>query len=262
VELPGATDHPEALAIALEGAGGVHYWMADWDLAERYYERCLQLRRTLGDHAALAEAIYNLSFVFTVPPPPRQDLDRGRDLLRQAEAVYREAGDRGGLAKVLWGLGSTATVQNDWDQAVRNSREAAELFRELGDRFSLGWALNSLGTGLAGKGEVDAARETLEEGLDLFAAAGDVTGIGLLLGDLALLASIEGHHQRGARLRGAALRVEEQSGQGLVTNLDEYMPWTLEERRGPLSPEEWDRLVEEGRDLSVEEAVALAKKRP
>jgi predicted ATPase len=261
VDLSGAEEHPEALAAALEGAGGVHYWMADWERAKDFYARCLELRRTLDDRGALAEAIYNLSFLFTVPPPPRQDLDRGRDLLREAETLFREVDDRSGLAKVLWGLGSTGTVQNDWDSAVAFSLEAADLFRELGDRFSLGWALNSLGTGYLGKGELEAARDAFEEGLDLFLGAGDVTGIGLLLGDISLLSAMEGDHARGALLRGAALRVEEQSGQGLVTNLDVYMPWDLDLRRGPLPQEEWDRLVDDGGRLSVDEAVALARKR-
>jgi predicted ATPase len=259
---PAAERYPEALAIALEGAGGIHYWMADWDRAQSYYERCLELRRTLDDRGAIAEALYNLSFLFTVPPPPRQDLERGRELFQEALDIYREVDDRRGIAKVAWAVSNTYTVTTQWEQSMPAAREAVDLFRELDDRFGLGWALHGVGIAATFLGRFEEARSALTESLELFAAAGDVTGIALVLNDFALLEGSRGDHERATRLHGAAVQVQTQAGQRLVTNFDELYPQWAGVVRGALSAEDFDRFHAEGEAMSLEGAVAYARKEP
>ena len=257
--LPGSAEHPEAKAKALEAAGGVFYWMADWENAQRYYSECLELRRVFGDRPGLAEALYNLSFIYSIPSPPQRDLERGQELLEEAARLYRGVGDQRGEAKVLWAISSNHEVSNEWQLSLDSAEQALELFRKADDRFSAGWALHSIGLAAVGLGKLERARSALEQALDLFGGAGDLTGIALVLNDFALLEMQEGEHKRATRLRGAALKVEQQSGGGLVSNYDAYLPWKMEETlRRAVTDAVYEKLLAEGDSMSVDEAVAYA----
>jgi predicted ATPase/class 3 adenylate cyclase len=258
LELPGSSAHPRARAKALEGAGGVTYWMADWDAAARYYAECVELRKEMDDTAGLAEALYNLSFVFALPPPPRRDLDRALELNAEALELYREVGDRRGEAKVLWQISNTHLIRNEWEQCRETSEKALEIFREVDDRFSSGWALHSIGLAWIGLGDLDQARTALTQSLELFSAANDLTGIGLLLNDFSIIALLTDDLDRSVRLHGAALQVERKIGQGLVTNYEGYVPWNPASSRERLGVVAYEKLFAEGEAMSVEEAVAYA----
>jgi predicted ATPase/class 3 adenylate cyclase len=261
LELPGSSEHPVARAKALEGAGGVFYWMADWEHADRYYSECLELRKKLGDQAALAEALYNMSFIYSVPGPPRRDLPRTVDLLNQALRIYREIGDERGEAKVQWAVATSYTVSNDWQESVDSSQKALELFRKADDRFGMAWALHSMGLAALGVPDTKMALSVLRQSLDLFSEAGDLTGIGLVIMDFSFLEMMLGEHERAARLRGAALNAERQIGQGLVSNYDGYLPWDIDATlREALGGDGYEKLLAEGDSMSVEEAIAYARR--
>lgn len=258
VEHPKAGEHPAALAAALEGAGGVAYWMGRWEEARRFYERCLEIRRRLGDRSALAEALYNLSFAFTVPGEPLRDRERGRVLNEEALAIFEELGDRRGLAKALWAIAANAESGGEWDQSLEAASRALPLFLEFEDRFGAGWAYHSIGLALSQFGRLDEAREVLEKGMDLFLGAGDVTGVGIFLMDMSLMAGIRGDHERAARLRGAAFATEQLTGQGLTQNIEGYIVGVEETTRGSLSQEDYERLQQEGAAMTYQEAAAYA----
>ena len=258
VSQPGAPDHPAELADALEAAGGVAYWMGEFDRAKAAYARCLEIRRTLGDRPGVAEATYNLSFAFAVPSPPARDLVRARELLEEALVLYRELDDRRGMAKVLWGLSTGDITEQRWEPALEHGREARTLFRELDDRFGTGWAQHSIGLAAAFLGDVAEARDALEDGLRIFAGAGDVTGIGILLADLSVAEGLRGSHRTATRLRGAALALEERSGQALVSQIASYVPGLDEIVRGDLPPEEFEQLLQEGAAMDTDAAVEFA----
>jgi predicted ATPase/class 3 adenylate cyclase len=259
--LPGSHDFSESRAKALEAAGGVFYWMADWDNSTRYYSECLELQRDLGNLAGLAEAFYNLSFLYALPPEPQRDLERSKELGTEALKLYKELGDRRGEAKVLWHLSNLHQVRNDWGPSFEAAEKALELFREVDDRFGLAWALHSLGLAALGLDDLIRAESAFTEALELFVAAGDLTGIGLVLLDASHLELVRGDAERSIRLYGAALGAERESGQGLVSNYEEYLPWTEERRRALVADAEYEKLLAEGESMSADQAVAYALRR-
>jgi tetratricopeptide (TPR) repeat protein len=256
--LPGAEAHPEARAEALEGAGGVTYWMGDWEPAEGYYRECLDLRRGLGDPKGIADAAYNLSFMYTVPPEPLRDVSRARPLLNEALDGYRKLEDRRGIANVQWALSNTHLVSQDWREAADAAAEALSIFRELDDRFGAAWAAHSVGLNMIPMENLAASREHLRLAMEMFTEAGDMTGIGLVLNDFAILEASEQDFERALRLRAAAEMIERQAGQGLVTNMDTYYTWDPKLWDSDLSSEEEDRLRVEGEAFSTEEAIEYA----
>ncbi|HJP66528.1 MAG TPA: NB-ARC domain-containing protein [Actinomycetota bacterium] len=258
VRHPDAERNPAALALALEAAGGVAYWMGRWDEATAAYERTVQLARELGNRSAEAEALYNLSFTFAVPPAPRRDLARARELIEQALVIYRENDDRRGEAKALWGIAANAEAGNDWERSLGTATDALPLFLELDDRFGAAWSYHSIGLASSQLGKLDEATAALTEGMEIFLSAGDVTGVGLLLADFALLEATRGDHPRAARLRGASLEMERLSGQELISNVAGYIDNLEDVVRGSLSEDEYAGLQREGAAMSMEEAAAYA----
>ena len=255
--LPAVNANTAARAGALEGAGGISYWMADWEPATAYYGECLELRRRLGDPKGIADAAYNFSFLYTVPPEPWRDVTRARPLLQEALDAYRSLDDRRGIANVQWALSNNHLVSEEWREAADAAKEALELFDQLGDRFGAAWAAHSVGLNLIPLGELEDSRRYLRRAMSMFSEAGDVTGIGLVLYDFAALAATEKDFQRAIRLRAAADAIERESGQALVTNMENYA-WVPDVSESGFSAEEEAALRRDGEALSMEQAAAEA----
>jgi predicted ATPase/class 3 adenylate cyclase len=253
---PGDAD-VTARAEALEGAGGIFYWMADWDPAADYYRECLEVRRALGDPKGIADAAYNLSFLYTVPPEPWRDVTRARPLLQEALDAYRALDDRRGIANVQWALSNNHLVSEEWREAADAAAEALELFEQLGDRFGAAWAAHSVGLNLIPLGELESSRHHLHRAMSMFSEAGDVTGIGLVLYDFSALAATEKEFERAIRLRAAADRIERESGQAMVSNMEGYA-WVPDLTESGLTDEEEAIIRREGEALSTEQAAAEA----
>jgi predicted ATPase/class 3 adenylate cyclase len=251
--IPGAQDAGETYLAALEAAGGLCYWLADFVCAQSRYEEVLAVRRAEGDPRAIAEALYNLSFTELFR---RTNIDRARDLGEEALALFRAAGDERGIAKALWGLANVAGNQPDPAAARRYCEEAIPILRRLDESFMLAWSLFTLGQMESLEGDLEASQERLLEALDLFATADDVSGFALVLDGLAIVAHYAGDRQRAARLSGVVEDLEARTGTGLnPTNraLLGFDPATL--RDDPETAAAWA----EGRRMSIADALAYAR---
>jgi tetratricopeptide (TPR) repeat protein len=251
--LPGARDLGETYLAALDAAGGLCYWLADFRCAQSRYEGVLAARRAGGDGRAIAEALYNLSFAELFD---RSDVARARSLGEEALALFREAGDDRGIAKALWALGNVASYENDTRAARRYCEEAIPILRGLDEAFMLAWSLYTIGQVETVDGHLEASRERLLEALDLFAAADDMTGFALVLDGLAINALNAGDRQRAARLSGFVASLEARTGTGLnapnrlVLGFD---PSVL--RDDPATASAWA----DGEGLSTADAIAYGR---
>jgi predicted ATPase/class 3 adenylate cyclase len=249
---------PQARAKALEGAGGVTYWMGDFARARRWYEECLDIRLELGEPRAIAEAKYNLSFAHGIAPKPIQDLDAAMRLQDEALALFEELGDREGIAKTTWGLATMAYGGEDWDRVAELATSSVEMFREIDNPFGLSWALHLQGLAFTVLGRRGEAEASFREAMGIFLGSDDRSALALLLADLAILAESVGDAERAIRLAGAADGVEEEVGTGLLVS-DAAVSKRLRGLRGLLPPAESGPLFAEGRAMSMEQALAYAK---
>jgi tetratricopeptide (TPR) repeat protein len=227
IDLPEADQHQECLARALDAAGGLAYWTGDGQVASGFYERALELQRRLGNRAGEAWTLYSLAFTDTYWgniaeqrfTPHR--LDRAVEHMREAIAIYREIGDRLGMARALWGEANVIWTQNppvDSEPFLRSRDDALEalaIFLEAGDTFMTGWCTYTLALLDLRTGDLPMAGERLVTSLRIFRDAGDVTGYVLVLDALALHAERTGDRERAARLSGAVSVLERRTGTGL-----------------------------------------------
>ncbi|MGH2629024.1 MAG: ATP-binding protein [Actinomycetota bacterium] len=254
--MPGVDALPAQHADALEAAGGIAYWMADWSTAAARYDDCLALRREIGDARPRAEAAYNLACIAVYGPGPFRSVERAEELLAEALTIFREQDDRLGLAKVLWATGGNVVDVRPAD-ALEPFRESLAFYREVGDRFGEAWALHMLGLAEALTGSVDDAETHMRASLDLFLAADDRSALSILLNDFAVQATLRGDVERGLRLNGAAAVIEERSGVGLgVTATD--IGGVLARMWTSLPSEQAQVFYEEGKAMTTDEALAYA----
>jgi predicted ATPase/class 3 adenylate cyclase len=253
--MPNSGEFPKERLAALEAAGGLAYWQGDMDVAQRFYDQCIELTRKQGDDRALANALYNAAFPRVVN---RKAILNAKPMLDEALPLFRKIGDETGVARVLWGIGNALYFGKEFADARPVLEEAVALNRKLDDQFGLGWSIHTLGLVTFNLGDFQRARDSWIEAIQLFAAAGDVPGIVLQLDNLSALARHDGDFGRAARLWGAASAFQESSGTGLGRMLREEEGRT---GREGLDDDEAARMLAEGQAMNLEQAVAYALKR-
>jgi predicted ATPase/class 3 adenylate cyclase len=252
-------EDPSLVALrsdGLEAAGGLAYWQGDMRLARDYYEQALAAARLHGGDAAVANALYNLSFVFSVPSSGEDMLDaeRAHEFVTQALEIYRGIGDRAGTARALWALSNSAWTGNQPELGEQYAAESLGIFRELGDAFSVAWALYTIGMMRLQMRRLATAAEPLRDSLRMFAEVEDLSGYALVLDGLAAEAYLLGDMQRSARLIGAVRALQQSSGTGLAVANRELIGF----RHEPVTSDpQLIPFVAEGERLSSADAVAF-----
>jgi predicted ATPase len=211
--MPECADYAEARLAALDAAGGLAYWRADYDASRDYYTEALDVRRSTGDPRAVAESLYNLSFTHAFTGQP----ETGRRLADEARAMFDAAGDKPGVAKSLWALSNLAYTAGSVKEAREFATKALETFEALGDAFMTGWAIYTVGLADMIEGDKPAAARRFREALAIFDESADVSGYTLVIDSMSALALITGDRQRAARLAGGVATLERTTGTGLNT---------------------------------------------
>ena len=256
--LPKSRDYPMERLQALEAAGGLAYWQADMESAQRFYDECLELTRTTGDKQALANALYNAAFPNVVN---MRESERPRQLLLEALPLFRELGDQSSVGRTLWGLGNGYYFDREYPTAKVTLEESHAVFRTVDDRFGLGWALHTHGLVSLKMGDIEAARKDFLEAIELFKEGGDVSGMVLQLDNLSQVIRVDGDPGTATRLASAARVHQRSTGTGIGQLLSEQEGRT---GREGLSPQDAERVWTEGQaltlDQALEEAVAAARR--
>lgn len=114
--------------------------------------------------------------------------------------LYRELGDRMGIARSLTALGDVTLGQGDPARARPLLEEGLALSRELGDDDTLAYGLGYLGWLVWDQGDVIQGMSLLEESLGLVRKIGDISGICGGLSELGLAAMLRGDYDRATTL--------------------------------------------------------------
>ena len=256
LEMPGRDEHPAVLAAALEAAGGLAYWRGEMDVAEERYERALAIQRGLGDDAAVANAIYNLTMSFgrddTLPiTVPSERLA----LAQEALDLYRRIGDRRGEGNVLWAMLDIEVLRLRPDAAHALGEECLRIFGETGDRFMLAWTQYMLGLNDNLRSDRVSARDRFLSALESFRDGADVSAYGLVLDGLAALSFADGDREHAMRVAGGADAIQQRAGAHLARlnrQWADFHPELL--LADPALAAAW----EEGRAMGLDELLDLA----
>jgi len=243
------------MASALINLANVAEHEGAYERAARLCDDSLALFRAIGDKRGSAFALNMLGVLAS---------DHGDDATAQVRfeeglAMRRELGDRRGIAGSLSQLGLVARKHGDYELARTYYDESLAIQRELGDRRGIATTLRNLGLVAWHQGAVARAAEFLEESLIMRKAQGNRTGIAECLEGLARVAEPP---ERAAKLLGAATALREAVGTPLPPAERSDHDRLLEAVRTPLGPEAFAAAWDQGRAMSLEDAVGEALRSP
>jgi non-specific serine/threonine protein kinase len=232
-------DTPERLA-ALEAAGNLAYYQADYEEARVFYQQALYASERLGDRKAGAAVLRGLGTLAHNEMDIEQasacyraslelcceigDLDgeatsranlglaawqhgdaaTGRQQLEASLAARKQLRDEVGIAYVLHLLSDIATSESREAEAQRLNTASIEIRRRLGDRWGLAYSLDSMGVIAVRRGEREDARHHLAESLSIFSELGSQRGLSHVIDHIAGFLADEGYQEAAAQLMAAA----------------------------------------------------------
>ncbi len=238
---------------ALSAAGGLAYWSNDYPATRAAYVERLALAEAIGDDREKAEAHYDLAFVGVV----ERDIPLMRGEAEQAFAMHSALGDVAGIARSRQLLVLSHFIAGETDEALRLEEENLAAFQSTQSWYRVADSLMLISAIEWRAGRADIAIERARAALRSMPERVGGSTLGAL-GVLAVIQGEQGDAEVGAHLTGAILAIQEESGEALAPVTVLGLPHPRDVVVARLGSEEADRLMAEGRRLSVDEAIALA----
>jgi predicted ATPase/DNA-binding CsgD family transcriptional regulator len=191
-----------------------------WSEWRRWLDRALATQESVGGPrrtAARAKALSGGGFLAWM----QGDQTTARSQLEESVALWREVGDKQGLAQALRFLSGSFESQGDYAVARPLAEESVELFRQGEDKFGLGITLSRLGITALAQGDHTAAWAYLEEGVAISREIEDNWALALALRNLGIGAFRLGDYERSATWLRESLAVLREPGNPLyMQNLE------------------------------------------
>jgi tetratricopeptide (TPR) repeat protein len=238
------------------------WWMAwlsrawgDYPRAQSLAEEGLSLYRELGDRHRIANMLQVLGDIAR----DRGDSAAAEAYCRESLATYRELGDSFWMAFSLHNLGRAAQIAGDYVRAGDLCRESLTLLRQLGDSGSVAEVLNSLGLIARARSDNEEAARLFSEGLTVLRSGPTLPlrTVQLLEG-LAGVAALRREGERAARLFGAADAVRTWMGVSVMPVDRIVYDRGVEVARSAVGEQRFTAAWNDGRTMSLEEAMAYA----
>jgi ATP/maltotriose-dependent transcriptional regulator MalT len=195
-------EHRTELGLRLAGALG--YFWAVYGPGEGlgWLETGLARGRA-GPKPALGKALYEAGWIALW----LGESDRAIALLEEALTLFRELGDRRGVATSITKLGAALLHRGDMEGAAVLSEEADALRGEPLDRWVLAWLTTFLAMAALYEGDYELSGALGTEALAIYRELGDTRGIVICHVGLGLTELAKGDHEQAALLFEKTLRL-------------------------------------------------------
>jgi predicted ATPase/class 3 adenylate cyclase len=186
-------------------------------------------------------------------------LDEAEALLAESRSVADRSGNPRSVADVVGLCGTLAFAQGDYDQASAQLKEASDRYRDLGDVASLMDATGDAGYMTALSGDAVEAAKFFAESLTLAVDLEARDRISWALLGAGNLAAQQGDAALAVRLFAAATAIQQSMQEDLRPSVDVIQERILREQRQSLGESDYLAAWEEGRALPQERAIAEAR---
>ena len=219
-----------------------------------YFERSLVLCRETGAEAMGASSMAELAVVNL----QSGDLDRAQDLLDESLAIFKSIGDDFGIANVLIFMADIQHYRGDDTRAIELLEEAIALFESFDKGLSFkGHNIRAGRLALELK-QNGRAKSISSEYLIIARRAGRKNDIVRCMNVLARVAVSEGQDTRAARLIGKEKALRDALSLALPLEERKSENVAIAALRDRMSDESFARHIEEGREMTTEDAIAYA----
>jgi predicted ATPase/class 3 adenylate cyclase len=208
LSIEAAQGRTAARAKLLARAAELAYRQSDYAATVELAEESLAIYREVGDKQGIATVLIKLGNAAT----EAGDYETASGFLEEALTIWQELEDKHGTARALISLGWAALRPGDYQLANARLESALAISRELEDTRSIGFELSGLGEVALRRGDYARATKLLEESLELRRQLGSKWGVGVSLGTLGWVAIREGDWKRALARLGESLEVRQEIG--------------------------------------------------
>jgi predicted ATPase len=252
--LPSAAADTLARGKALNALGGLAYWQGEIEGARATYDEAVSIFRRLGDEKMLGLSLRSLAWTFL----GRGDLAHADAPMREALDHLERAGDRpeASATRVLIAI-AEGFATRDFGPGIRATIEAIEAFRDAGRTYD---AADMVAQQAFAYWMADDPPKALESGRQALREFYEMRYLGRIPSALKAQANqhlMLGRPDRAVRLAAASARLAEGLG-GDIPDALVLGPDAIDQSRDLMSREEHARGIEEGRAMTLEEAIAYA----
>jgi predicted ATPase/class 3 adenylate cyclase len=190
-------------------AGALHrFWAMGGYLSEGREWLEGAVKRTEAPSPARAKAIFGAAALAF----GQGDYVRAEDLSEQSLALYRERGDKAGIALSLNILAFLSRNRGDHGRAVTLLEDSLTLCRQLDHKWVLAETLFILALTVRRRGDYERAKALLEESLIMWRQTGDKSGLARSLASLGVVARLQGDYARAQALQEESLALHKELG--------------------------------------------------
>ncbi|MBA4184055.1 MAG: protein kinase [Acidobacteria bacterium] len=233
-----------ALAARLQG---------DYAAAREAYEEGLAEGKAANDLQQITMSSLGLGVV-----AKRQgDYSAARQIFEEGLAISRKLNDKSGIAITLNMLGDLARTEGNNAAARPLLEEALALHKQNGNKEGICISLGNLGAVAYDENDLLTAHSHYTDALAAARELGNKIDISLSLDGFAALAAKHGDAERATRLAAVAEHLRELIGYEMETADLSFRDAYLAELRAVLDEADFSIAYEQGRNLKLEEAVAL-----
>jgi len=243
------------IRIALGTLGMVNEAQGNFEKAETLYQNSLTLSRETGDFDGITWALLLLGSLAA----NRGEYSKAMGLLSEGLSYAKMAKNKINIGSILTQIGIAASQISNIEQARSVFEESLSIYREIGNPSGIFQSISLLGYIACLDGDYAKARSLFIDSLKLALQLKYENNIALCLISIGELALAQGHPEEFVRLFGMAESI-------LPNNWRQDMPsyfrndtlLAVDSARATLGEEAFTAAYEEGKEMTLDEAVALA----
>ncbi|MEZ4690548.1 MAG: tetratricopeptide repeat protein [Ignavibacteria bacterium] len=150
------------------------------------------------------------------------DFEQAKKYSEESLTIYKEIGDKKGIAESTNSLGNIANYQGDYKQALKCYKESLSIFKEIDDKRGIAGSIQNLGLITRNMGEYEQAKKYYEESLAMGREIGDKTRIADTINNLGYIAIIQEDFKQAKKYleESLVLRIETGDKRGTAISLN------------------------------------------
>jgi non-specific serine/threonine protein kinase len=254
LNLPGEVTETHAKAVALQALAELSLWQTDFAEADARYEEALLLFTALGDEAGRLRSLTGQ----TLAAISVRDLDRADQLLDKVEGAVQRTDDLIARASADYAIGVLHRVRGHLNDAEAFIQRAFAAREAAGDRSDAMNAVGDLAEIATLRGDYGTAAERWSDALERTYEFGERWCLAWYLEGMADLLVLTNRAEPACPLLGAAAQWRDtNNAPAMRLGGTEMRPFEM--AKAELGDRLYDRLVNEGRALTLEAAIERAQ---
>lgn len=242
------------IAICLNNLGIIAYEQGEYKKSTDLLQESLQLRHQIGNKEGIAITLMNLGNVAYY----QGEYASASEFYNESLNISREIGDKSCIVDSLYDLGKVSLEQEDLEQASKLFMESLAISREIKAQSQIAVSLYGLGRIAFTQKEYEHAKKYYHESVAIYREAGNKKDIVLNILRLAEMHVSAGCYAAGAKLLGFINAKYFELNRIKFPIADQIIfDDSITKIKEKLNPEEFSKNFEEGKFLTLEEAIEL-----